>query len=273
MRVWISVDLEGVSGVVLQRQIKDQGPEYEAARKLMTLEANAAVEGALAGGASEVVVNDSHSHMQNILPELLNPAAVLISGENKPLSMVQGVEGASAAFFVGYHAQAGTSPAVIDHTYAGVVRQVRLNGRPMGETGINAAVCGYYGVPVVLVTGDDAVVREAQELLPGVTTVAVKKAFSRYAAACWHPERARAAIRQAAQAAVQRLSQQPVAPLQLAAPVRVEVEFANTAMADAALLIPGSLRLDPRTVALEHPDYLTAFKAMRAMIALAEEAT
>ncbi len=272
MKIWMSVDLEGISGIVTNRQTDDSGPEYEYARRLMTADANAAIEGALAGGATEILVNDSHSTMQNILPDLLRREALLVSGSNKPLSMVQGIDSSvAAALFVGYHARAGTLDAVQDHTYSGrTVFEVRINGRPVGETGINAGVCGYFGVPVVFVSGDSAVAREARETLGEVVTVSVKEGQSRYSAVCLHPEGAHEAIRDGVQKAL--AERWRFKPFTFASPVTVELDVPFAVMADAAALIPGVRHPTPRTVAFTHDDYLVCFKALRAMITLAASA-
>src|SRR2546428_12767308 len=147
----------------------------------MTAEANAAVEGALAAGATRVLVNDSHWFMRNLLAEELHQAAELVSGDPKPRSMVQDIDGGfDAALFIGYHARAGTRNAILDHTYADRIHDVRLNGKPVGELGLNAALAGVHGVPVALVSGDSAVAAEAKDLLgQGVGTVIVKEAVSR----------------------------------------------------------------------------------------------
>jgi D-amino peptidase len=161
MRVYVSVDMEGIAGVVHESQTDPTNPvfasEYGRFRRLMTAEANAAVDGALAAGATKIVVNDSHWFMRNLLAEELNPAAELVSGDPKPRSMVQGIEASfDAALFIGYHARAGTGNAILDHTYADRIHEVRLNGKPVGELGINAAFAGIHGVPVALVSGDAA---------------------------------------------------------------------------------------------------------------------
>ena len=166
MRVYISVDMEGVAGVVHEDQTDPIDPrhagEYNRFRRLMTGEANAAIEGALAAGAKTILVNDSHWLMRNLLAEELHPAAELLSGGPKLRSMVEGVdEGFDAALFVGYHARAGTGHAIIDHTYTSRVHEARLNGQPVGELAINAALAGTYGVPVALVSGDQALAAEA----------------------------------------------------------------------------------------------------------------
>ncbi len=170
MRVYISVDMEGVAGVVHEDQTDPVDPrhagEYNRFRRLMTREANAAGEGALAAGATRVLVNDSHWLMRNLLAEELHPAAELLSGGPKARSMVEGVDlGFDAAMFVGYHAMAGAARAVIDHTYTSIVHEVKLNGRPAGELAINAALAGIHGVPVALVSGDQALAAEAREVL------------------------------------------------------------------------------------------------------------
>src|SRR5439155_494039 len=184
----ISVDMEGIAGVVHESQTDPTTPafaaEYGRFRRLMTAEANAAVEGALAAGATRVLVNDSHWHMRNLLAEELHQAAELVSGDPKPRSMVQGIDaGFDAALFIGYHARAGTRNAILDHTYADRIHEVRLNGKPVGELGLNAGLAGVHGVPVALVSGDSALAAEAKDLLgAGVATVIVKQAVSRHAA-------------------------------------------------------------------------------------------
>jgi D-amino peptidase len=271
MRVYVSVDMEGVAGVVHEDQTDPIDPrhagEYNRMRRLMTAEANAAIEGALAAGADRVVVNDSHWLMMNLLAEELHPAAELVSGNPKARSMVEGVdEGFDAALFVGYHARAGVGHAVIDHTYTSNVYEARLNGRPVGELAINAALAGTYDVPVVLVSGDQALAAEARELLgEAVETVVVKHAVGRFAARSLAPSIACQRIRDGARAALGRRHE----PFRLPAPVRLEVDFALTHMADMAELVPGSVRTAGRTVAYAHDDYREVFRAWRALYNLA----
>lgn len=271
MRVYISVDMEGVAGVVHEDQTDPTDPrhggEYNRFRRLMTAEANAAIEGALAAGAAAVLVNDSHWLMRNLLAEDLHPAAELLSGGPKLRSMVEGVElGFDAALFVGYHARAGARHGIIDHTYTSRVHEVRLNGRPAGELAINAALAGAYGVPVALVSGDQTLAAEARDLLgPGVETVIVKHAVGRFAARSVAPVEACRRIREGARTALGRRH----APLVLPGPIRLEVEFGTTGMADMAELVPGSERLDGRTVAYVHDDYREVFRAWRALYNLA----
>lgn len=271
MRVYISVDMEGVAGVVHEDQTDPIDPrhagEYNRFRRLMTAEANAAIEGALAAGAERVLVNDSHWLMRNLLAEELHPAAELLSGGPKAQSMVEGVDlGFDAALFVGYHAMGGTGHAIIDHTYTSLVHEARLNGRAVGELAINAALAGTYDVPVALVSGDQALAAEARELLgPSVETVVVKHAVGRFAARSVAPAEACRRIREGASTALRRSH----APFRLAAPIRLEVDFAETQMADMAELAPGSVRSAGRTVTFTHDDYREVFRAWRALYNLA----
>jgi D-amino peptidase len=233
----------------------------------MTGELNAAIEGALAGGASEVLVNDSHDSMRNILIEELNHSVQLISGSPKPLSMMQGIDDSfHAAFFIGYHAQAGTAYSVLDHTYSSsTVYQVSLNGHPMGETGLNAALAGYFGVPVVLVTGDKLLTEEAVALLGPMEVVAVKESYGRSAARCLVPEEAHQLIRQAAQRALSRGGK----PFVVEPPITLTVDFVSSAHLDMAELIPGINRVSGRRIEFIHDDFLTIYKVWRAMLTLA----
>lgn len=270
MRVYVSVDMEGIAGVVHESQTDPSTPafaaDYARFRRLMTAEANAAIEGALAAGATRILVNDSHWFMRNLLAEELHPAAELVAGDPKPRSMVQGIDtGFDAALFIGYHARAGTRHAILDHTYADRIHDVRLNGKAVGELGLNAAFAGLHAVPVVLVSGDSSVAAEAKDLLgAGVATVVVKQAVSRHAAQSVAPMVACRMIREEAPRALQRKH----APFTIPAPVTLEVDFAMTIHADMAELCPGATRTGGRTVAYTHRDYGEVFRAWRAMLNL-----
>jgi D-amino peptidase len=265
MRVYITVDMEGIAGVVHEDQTDPtdsrHAAEYNRSCRLMTAEANAAVAGARDAGADRVVVNDSHWLMRNLLADELDPAAELVSGGPKQLSMVQGIEeGFDAAMFIGYHAQAGTRDAIIDHTYTSRVYQARINGQPVGELALNAALAGAYRVPVALVSGDQALAAEARDLLgPSVETVIVKHAVGRFAARNLAPSVARERIRAAAKVSLQRKHPLFTFP----APIRLEVDFIVSQMADMAELVPGATRLEGRTVSYTSNDYLEVFRAWR----------
>jgi D-amino peptidase len=271
MRVYISVDMEGVAGVAHEDQTDPIEPrhagEYNRFRRLMTNEANAAIAGALEAGAETVLVNDSHWLMRNLLAEELNPAAELLSGGPKRLSMVEGIDGGfDAAMFIGYHARAGTRNATIDHTYTSRVYEARLNGEPVGELALNAAMAGLHGVPVALVSGDQALAAEARTLLgEGIEAVVVKEAVGRFAARSLAPAVACERIRAGAASALRREHKL----LKIAPPIRLEVDFALTQMADMAELVPGSVRTSGRTVEYGGDDYRDVFRAWRAMYNLA----
>lgn len=277
MRVYLSVDMEGIAGVVHEDQTNPTDPrcaaEYGRFRRLMTLETNAAVEGALAGGASRVLVNDSHWSMRNLIAEELHPAAELLSGGPKTWSMMEGIElGWDLAAFIGYHAKAGTQNAVLDHTYSDRILDVRLNGRSVGELGINAALAGSFGVPVALISGDRALAEEARALMgDGVPrTVVVKEAVSRHAARSVAPEKAQLMICEAMRDVVARTAKgDPVGrPHVVASPTSVEIDFAMTSHADHAAMGPGYERKGPRTVGFRSGDYRDVYRAFRAMFNL-----
>jgi D-amino peptidase len=271
LKVYISADMEGITGVVSTDQTSPGGREYEAARKWMTDDVNAAIEGAVRAGASEIIVNDAHGNMRNILPEDLSSRAILISGSPKPLGMMQGIDDSfNAGVFVGYHAQAGAQEAVLDHTFSSsVVRSVKVNGVEAGELGLNAAVAGAYGVPVVFVSGDVAVCKEAKIVLgSGVGTAPVKDGIGRTAARLIPIAEARRAIRDRVTEALRKLG--AVKPYRFAAPCKFELEFSNAGQADMAVALPGVQRLGARTVAFQGADYIQGYKLLRALVAVAQ---
>jgi len=271
LKVFISVDMEGISGIVNGDQTTSGTPEYASGRKWMAQDVNAAVEGALEAGATEVVVNDSHSSMRNINPDDLHPRAILISGSPKPLSMMQGIDASFAAcLLIGYHAKAGTEAAILDHTISGsVVRAIRVNGVEMPELGLNAAIAGYYGVPVVLVSGDAAVCRQTGEILGrDVATVAVKEAYGRLAAKLVPMEEARRMIKAGVKEALGKLA--VARPYKLASPYMFELEFHVSAQADAgAMLLPQVKRANARMLTFTANDYVEGWRTLRALISLA----
>lgn len=272
MRVFISVDMEGIAGVVHWADTRPEGVEYERARHWMTAEANAAIEGALAAGATEVVVNDSHSYMRNLLAEELHPEAWLVRGSQKPLCMVQGLEpGFAAAFFVGYHAMAGTGGGVLNHSFSGSsVYRLQLNDLTVGEVGFNAAVAGAMQVPVVMVTGDEILSREVQAVLPWAERVVVKHGISSWSAKNVSPTKAQGLIRTAAEHALRRLSD--MSPLVLTAPIRFQAEFFRPIFADQASLLPGAERVNGTTVAYVAQDMDTINRAWMTMLTLSGSA-
>jgi len=204
--------------------------------------------------------------MTNILIEELNPAAELISGKPKPFDMMQGIgNDIDAVFLIGYHAASGARAATLEHTWTGRLIEVCLNDEPVGEMGLSAAVAGAFGAPVVLVTGDLAVTQEAQTLLGEVEVVAVKEAVTRTAAQCIHPEVAHSRIQQAAQRAVSR----PTVPLTIPPPITLRIAFMRSTQADLAAMLPGSHRVDGRTVAWTGDNMQDVHRAFLVMVHLA----
>src|SRR2546421_3163904 len=244
MKAFISIDMEGICGVV--REIETDptkgGEAYQQSRRLMTQEGNAAIEGCLKAGATEVLIADSHWNFDNLIPEELHEGATLLRGTPRGFSMVQDLDASyDAALFVGYHAKAGTPRAILDHTYSGTIAAVRVNGIEVGETGINAYLAGHHGVPVVLVTGDWAVTAEAKALIPNVHTVAVEEATGATSARNLHPEKAREQIRAEATKAVQ--GAKAISPIRAKTPIEMIVEFRGTYAADRAAIIPTFRRI------------------------------
>lgn len=264
MRIFISADMEGISGVAVGAHVQPGHAEYQRMRRLMTADVNAAVQGALDAGAEHVVVSDGHGPMTNLLIEELHPAADLISGSNRLLCQMEGIDdpaGFDAVFLVGYHQREGGGDGILNHTLMGrLVYEVRLNGEPVDEAAINGAIAGAFGVPVALVTGDDAVCADAESRFEGVLTAPVKQALDRVTARSLGLERARALIQGRAGAAVEAVRRRQVQPYRVEPPVTFEVDFKRTACARACTLFPGVERRGPRTVAVTAGDVVMAFK-------------
>lgn len=254
MKVYVSVDMEGISGIVHGDMMMPTEREYDRGRRLMTADTNAAIEGLVQAGADYVLVADGHGPMRNILVEDVHPAALLATGSADARDACQ-LEGADltsfdAAVFVGYHAMAKTSLAVHPHTIAGgAVAELRINGRPHGETGLNAAVLGAFGIPVVMVTGDQTTMAEARAFLGDqIETVAVKEARGRNAAICRAPAAAREDITAAAKRALGKLGSVP--PYRPQQPWQLEVDFVTMQQCDRAARTAGAERLGPMTIRL-----------------------
>ena len=277
MRVYLSVDMEGIAGVSHPNPTARTDSGYADAVRLMVGETNAAVDGALAAGATDVLVNDSHGGMYNLTPADIHPQARLLQGQ-KAWSMVAGAERPTdgrdwepfdVALFVGYHARAGHGTGTIAHTFSGRPVETRLNGRPTGEYGLNGAALGSWGIPVGMVTGDDALAAEVAEWLPWAERVVVKQGHGTNAAASLHPERARALIGEAAERAVRRAAAGELKPLRLDPPVVIEVEYRRGVEADFAAIVPGAERVGDRGVRFEAPDAVTVYRGFLAGVRLA----
>ena len=249
MRIFISADMEGCTGLVRPCQVDAGTEEYALGRAMMLHDVRAVVETLLREGCS-VVVADSHDRMVNLEARDLPEEVELVSGAPRVLGMVEGAQGCDGAFFVGYHAMAGTEKAVLDHTMSTVaIHEVRLNGRLVGETGLNAFLCGALGVPVALVTGDEAVGYEASALLgEDLVTCAVKEGLGRFAARLLTPAAAADRLSDGAEEAVRRLRQGRPRPWTFPGPYRLDVRFQCTHQTDGASLIPVGERMDGRTL-------------------------
>ncbi len=269
MKVYISADMEGTAAVASWTQVDPKnGTEYPEYRKLMSLEVRAAIEGAREAGATDVLVNDSHSSMRNVSWDALPDDVRMIYGSRKPYSMTEGIDGSFAvAFFTGYHAGAGEIDGALDHTYSGeTIYDVRVNGTRCSEALLNAAVLGTYGVPVALLTGDRTICDRTREQLPWIATAVVKESIGRFSVNSLSPVRAREVIRTAARDAMQ--NRERMRPFTFEPPIALEIEFVGTQNADFVELIPGFERIGGRTLRYVHDDYRTVFRAFCAAFRL-----
>lgn len=270
MKILISVDMEGISGIVHPTETNPDGYDYTRGRALMTAETNAVIAGVLdAEPTAEVRVADAHGPFRNLLPEELDRRAHLVRGKPRPLGMLGGLdEQTDAVLLVGYHARAGGGPAVLAHTMNDGILDVCVAGRSMGEIGLNTAMAGHLDVPVVLLSGDDSACAELLDLVPSAVTVAVKQALGQSAAVALHPEEARERLRQAAAEAITRRAH--VSPLALAGPLDVEVDLSAPFMVDLATLVPGVSRGEGgRTVTFTAADFADAYRLVLLLAQLA----
>ncbi len=257
LKVYILTDIEGVSCVTREGQQKPEGgSEYEGARLLLTRDVNAAVEGALKGGAIQVIVNDGHGARggYNLVPEELHEGAAYVMGGPRPCALPGLDKSFDEVFLVGYHAMAGTQGAVLEHTMSTrVVMNAYINDVRVGEIGIEASIAGYFGVPVALVTGCDKAVREAKELLGDVEAVAVKEGVGRNCAICLAPKRARQLIKEAAERAVRKPTR--FKPYGVQPPIEVRIEYSHPIYAERRPT-PGMERTGPRALRFYGDDLL-----------------
>ena len=247
MKIFISADIEGVAGVVSPSQAQPGNNEYERARRLMTDEVSAAVAGAFDAGATSVLVNDGHGPQTNLLPDLLDPRAELLLGRPKHGGMCAGLDAScDAVFFTGYHSGAGQH-GVLSHTINGFAfAAIRLNGTDCAEATLYGAYAASHGVPIALLTGDDQLMAQSAAAFPGAHTVVVKHAIGHRAARALSPQRACAAIRDGAAAALRNLETCRPAPIAVA--YRLELDLTTVGIADLAAIIPVAERVGPRTV-------------------------
>jgi D-amino peptidase len=265
VKVFISFDMEGVAGIVDWSQCRPPGTPYEEGRRLLLGEVNAAIDGAMAAGATAIICNDSHGTMNNLDPAALHGRATYVSGRHKPMYMMQGLDGsADVVFMVGYHGSISGESSVLSHTYnPSVVSHVELNGVRVGESGINALVALAYGVPVGLISGDRQTAAEADPFLPDAERVVVKESFTRFGASNLHPETARAAITDGARRAAERAGE--LRPPAVALPATLEVHMQTADMAEVASWVRDAERTGVRTVSIGGDDPLAMFRSFVAV--------
>jgi D-amino peptidase len=267
-RVYLSTDIEGTAGIVDWTQVLGPGAEYEVGRRLLLAEVNAAIDGASEAGASSFLVNDAHAFMFNLPPAAVHGEASLLSGRHKPLYMMEGLDASfDAAFFIAYHGSIGHERAILSHTYnPSAIWEVKLNGVVVGESALNALVALHHGVPVALITGDDATADEARTFSPAIEAVVVKRSVSRFAAENLHPRQACELIRAGARAALERIGE--IGPPQIALPAQLEITFLVADMAEAATAIRGVERRSERTIVASGDEPLALYRTFVTIVAL-----
>ena len=266
--------MEGTASVSAWQQCDPSNvTEYPYYRKLMSQEVRAAIDGARTAGVDDVLINDSHSSMRNMIWEELPESGVrLIAGNRKPFSMAEGLDSSfGAAFFTGYHAPAGEGNGALEHTYTpDTIYNIRINGIRCSEATLNAAVAGYHGVPLVLITGDRTTVEHAQSQFPWITGVIVKESIGKFVVNSISPKEAQEAIRAGAREAMQRIGE--AKPYVFEPPITMEIDFVLSEQADFVELMPGFERTGGRTVRFVHDDYRTVFRAFIAAFRLGSAA-
>jgi D-amino peptidase len=267
MKVWMSLDMEGVAGIVDWEQCRPGNPAYPLGCELLQAEVNAAIEGAIAGGATEVVLNDSHARMANLDPRRIAGGARYLSGRHKPLYMMQGLDSSfDAVFFVGYHGSISGRPSTMSHTYnPEVFSAASVNGREVGESGINALVAEHHGVPIAFVSGDQVTWDETEPFATGAVHVMTKESITRASALSLHPDESCRQIATGAKAAMQRVAMGDVPLPGISRPATLDLEFQTADMADVATWARGATRTAERAVRIEGDDLLGIFTSFVAV--------
>lgn len=271
MRVYISVDAEGISGIIKLSQVVPGNQDYSYFRKMMAGDVNAAIKAAFNAGATEVVVNDAHNCGDNLLIDQIDKRAKLISGFDRPNGMMEGIDkGFEAALFVGYHSRKGNK-GVISHTcYYSSIIEVKINKKPVAEYEINGLFAGYFNVPVVFISGDDVLIKDAKENVQGIYTTVTKEAIGHSSALCYHPEITHSSIEENVEKALKNLTIDNIKPMILAADrIELEIKFANSSYAEYASWIPGFELIEPSTVKFIANNYMETYKGFITAITIA----
>jgi D-amino peptidase len=268
VKIFISSDMEGTAGVVDWEQCMSGGPQYPYYTDLLTREINAAIEGAIQAGASEFLVNDAHSKMANLQPDALAGNASYLSGRYKPMYMMQGLDSSfDAIFLVSYHGSMGSDGSVLSHTYFPMAfAEVTINGVVAGEAGINTLAASAYGVPIVLVTGDDTTAEETERFCPGIKAAVVKKSVTRFSAEALHPTAAQDLIRQQARLAIEELSTAPKAAI--SRPVTLGISFRSSDYCELAGRVAGVDRTGTLTASITGDDPLEVYRSFITVVLL-----
>lgn len=270
MKVYISADIEGITGLVSWSQCGTQSSQhydYDFARRMMTHDVNAAIRGARAAGATEIVVKDSHNNSKNLLIDQLEPGTELVSGHGAGFDgMMEGIDDSfDCALLVGYHAMAGTTAGIMEHTYTGGIHRMTINGMPAGEIAMSCGVAGRFGVPVVMISSDDAGCAEAAQLIPGISVATVKAGLGRYMGRLLHPSETGPLIEEAAR---QGVAKRITAAWRPANPCVFRIEFNRSEEADYAAKQTEAKREDAYTIEIDGEDYATAHRRALTVIAL-----
>ena len=258
-KLFISADMEGITGVTAWDETEGSNSNYQYFRKIMTEEVNAAIEGALENNVTDIVVRDSHNTARNIIPDMLHREAKLIRAWSKsPLEMMEGVDnGYNAVCCIGYHAKSMTPDGILAHTMASDVLDLRVNNISLPELGWNALIAGYYDIPVIFVSGDMAICEQSEKIIPGITTVAVKKGIGE---ACinLHPQKARELIKQGVKQSLEKIEN--VSPLKYSSPFTVEIDFRKKGLAARAAWYPGAERKGNFTISCTCTDFMDCMR-------------
>ena len=265
MKILISADMEGITGIVHSDMLVAWGREYERGRRLQTRDVNAAIKGAVEAGADEILVNDAHGSVRNLLIEEINPAARLISGFPRSQIMMEGLDkSVDAAVFVGYHAKASTF-GICSHTMSSFsFTSISINGKPIGETGINAAIAGLYGVPLVAVSGDDCLRKEVAEEFPDAIYTEVKKVYGLNAADCLPPSVTEKLITENVKKGIQ--NKDNCKPFVLEGPLKLDIVCKTIAITDVVAIMPGVERVSPLEVTYTASDIIEVSRAVTTMM-------
>lgn len=267
-KIYISVDMEGIGAIVSSAQLGPKGFEYERGRKLMTAEVNAAIDGCLAAGAEEIVVSDSHGNAQNLIPDEIYEKALLIRSFPRSLLQMEGIDDTfDGVIFIGYHPKEGTPNANLAHTiWGGKIHEIKINGMPVSESVFNAAVAGHFGVPVILVAGDQNVAKEALKTFGTVETVVTKESLGVYSAKSRHPNLICQEIKEKSKKAVERIKE--FMPYIVKPPIRMELTFKHVYDAEAFSYLPWVKRLSGKTILVETESIIDINRFLTALFSI-----